>query len=495
MFVLVARGSARCSLVPFFPLPLALVAAIWLGMGSTAAAQLSLPSVQPPDATNPFLGGVPHGEATPPAFPLTLKDAIARGLDNNLGVLLQEHGVTAARGSRWQALEDLLPDVSARVGGARRQSSLAEFGFTSFPGIESTVIGPFNVFDTRLRVSQPVLDLSALYGAHAASSAVRAAQHDVQNARDLVVLVVANLYLTTIAAGSRVDAVRAELDTADTLFRLSTDMRQAGLAAGIDVLRAQLQQQVAKQRLIAAENDVAKARLQLGRAIGLPSGQEIRLVDRLPYAPLDGIPVTEALKQAYASRADYLAQSALVQAAEDTRKSAHASLLPSVSVDAEVGRVGVSPSTTDLTYSVAASVTVPIFERGRAQARSLQSEAQLQQRRATLADLRARIDVEVRSALLDLQSATQAIDAARAGVDLAAQQLTQSKDRFAAGVAGSVDVVQAQEAVARANDQYVTALHAHNLAKASLARAVGVAEERTQQYLGGTGATGAGSGK
>lgn len=475
---------------------LGVVAAVWLGMESMAAAQLQLPSIQPPD-TNPFLGGVPRGEATAQALPLTLKDAIARGLQTNLGVLLQENSVTAARGSRWAALEDLLPDVTARVGEARRQSSLAEFGFTSFPGIESSVIGPFNVFDTRLRVSQPVVDLSALYGAHAASSTVRAAQHDVQNARDLVVLVVANLYLTTIAASSRVDAVRAQLDTADTLFRLSNDMRQAGLAAGIDVLRAQLEQQVEKQRLIAAENDVAKSKLQLGRAIGLPSGQEVTLVDRLPYAPLEGIPPAEALKQAYTSRADYLAAAALVQAAEDTRKSARASLLPSLHVDGEVGRVGTSTSTTDLVYSVAASVNIPIFESGRAQARGLQAEAQLADRRASLADLRARIDVEVRSALLDLQSATQAIEAARAGVDLAAQQLTQSKDRFAAGVAGSVDVVQAQEAVARANDQYVTAVHAHNMAKASLARAVGVAEERTQQYLGGigSGTSGTGAGK
>ncbi len=474
-----ARFSASFTIGVLLLLP-ALPATAQTGQSASSPA---LPTVTRPDATNPFLGGVPRGDATPQPLPLTLKDAIVRGLDNNLGVLLQEQGVIAARGTRWDALSGLLPDVSLRAGEARRQTSLAEFGFTSFPGIESTVVGPFNVFDTRLHVSQPVFDLRAIYDARAGAATLRAAQHDVKNARDLVVLVVANLYLSTVAASSRVDAVRAELDTADTLLRLSTDLRQAGLAAGIDVLRAQLQQQVERQRLIAAENDVAKSKLQLGRAIGLPSGQDVTLVDRLPYAPLDGISTADALTQAYASRGDYLAAEALVDGAADTRRAARASYLPSVQVDAEVGRVGLSPSSTDLTYGVAASVVVPVFERGRAQARTLQSDALLAQRRASLADLRARIDVEVRSALLDLQSASQALAAARAGVDLASQQLAQSRDRFAAGVAGSVEVVQSQEAVARANDEYLSTLYAHNLAKATLARAAGVAEERVMQYL------------
>jgi outer membrane protein TolC len=447
-------------------------------------ATLSLPTAQLPDS-NPFLGGVPHGEATGAPLPLTLKDALDRGLKNNLGVLLQEDSVTAARGERWASLEGLLPDVSARVGEARRQTSLAEFGFTSFPGINSTVVGPFNVFDTRIRASQPVVDMSAIYGARAGSANLRAAKAEVHNARDLVVLVVANLYLSTVATASRVEAVQAELATADQQLTQTSDLKEAGIAAGIDLLRAQLQQQTERQRLIASQNDFAKAKLQLGRAIGLPAGQDVLLVDKMPYAPFDGIPAEEALKQAYASRGDYLAASAQVEAAEAARKSAKATLLPSLGVDTEIGRVGTSASNTDLTYAIAASVHVPIFESGRAQARILQRDAQLSQRKSALADLRARIDVEVRSALLDLQAAAQALDAAKAGVDLATQQLTQSRDRFGAGVAGSLEVQQSQEALARANDVYISTLYAHNLAKASLARAAGVAEERTQQYLGG----------
>jgi outer membrane protein TolC len=485
------------SAITLHPLPIVLVALIaavaatptrvdaQVPTPSTGPAnQLVLPTPTLPD-TNPFLGGVPRGEATAQPLTLTLKDAIDRGLQNNLGVLLQEDSVTAARGARWQALSDLLPNVSARVGEARRQTSLAEFGFTQFPGIESTVIGPFNVFDARIRASQPLIDMSAIYGARAGSANLRAARAEVHDARDLVVLVVANLYLNTVATTSRVEAVRSELETANTVFNITSDMKQSGIAVGIDVLRAQLQQQTERQRLIASQNELAKAKLQLGRAIGLPSGQDVTLVDQIPYAPLDGVTIETALQQAYASRGDYLAAAAQLDAAEATRKAAKASLLPSLHLDTEVGRVGTSTSTTDLTYGIAASVIIPVFESGRAQGRLLQSQAQLNERKSQLADLRARIDVEVRSALLDVQAAAEALQAAKLGVDLATQQLTQSRDRFSAGVAGSLEVQQSQEALARANDVYISTLYAHNLAKATLARAAGVAEDRVKQFLGG----------
>jgi outer membrane protein TolC len=448
-------------------------------------APASAPRLQMPDPNNPFLGGVPSGDRTNAALPLTLKDAIARGLENNLGVLLQEASVTSARGARWNALAGLLPNVSGRLGEARRLTSLAEFGFTDFPGLTSRTVGPFNVFDTRLDVTQSVLDVNAIYQARAGAAGVKAAEHSVRNARDLVVLVVANLYLDGVAAGSRVEAARAQLNTADTLLQLAQDLKQAGMTAGIDVLRAQVQQQSARQRVIVAGNDLAKTKLQLGRAIGLPPGQELTLVDRMPYAPLQQIGVDDAVKRALSTRGDYLAAQAQVSAAEFTVKAADAEWWPSLEVSGEIARVGPAPSSTDFTYAVAASVRVPVFERGRAVAHRLQAEAELAQRKASLADLGASIEVEVRSALLDVKAAEQELEAARTGQDLATQQLAQTRDRFAAGVAGSVEVVQAQDALAAANESYIAALYAHNLAKATLARAIGVAEEATQTYLGG----------
>jgi outer membrane protein TolC len=438
------------------------------------------------DPSSLFMGGVPQGELSPDPVPLGLREAIDRGLEHNLGVLLQEQGLVSARGSRWESLSGLLPDVSARVGEARRVTSLAEFGFTTFPGITSRTIGPFDVFDTRVVVSQPVLDISALHSARAGRANVTAAQHDVKNAREMVVLVVANLYLGAIAADARLDTARAAVETADALERLTADLKTAGIAAGIDVLRAQVQQQAERQRLVAAENDAAKTRLQLARAIGLPPGQAVTLTDTLPYAPLQRLTLENALARAYSARPDYLAAQAILEAAEANDRAAHTAFLPSLRVDGEVGRVGITASDTELVYGLSASVRVPVFERGRQQARIAQADAELERRRALAADLKGRIDLEVRSAFLDVNAAEQALEAARVGRDLANQQLVQSRDRLSAGVAGSLEVVQSQEAVAAANDNYTLALYAHNIAKATLARAIGVAEDATKAYLGGT---------
>jgi outer membrane protein TolC len=448
-----------------------------------ASAQGSGPTI---DRSSPFLGGVPTGEPSPGALPLSLKEAIDRGLEHNLGVLLQEQGVEAAHGTRWQSLAGLLPDVNARVGEARRKTSLAEFGFTEFPGITSRTIGPFNVFDTRLTVSQALVDVSAMHEAKAGAAAVRAAEFEVKNARDLVVLVVANLYLETVADTARVETARAALGTADALATLADDLKRAGIAAGIDTLRSQVQQQAERQRLIVAENQLAKDRLTLARAVGLPPGQEVQLTDGMPSLPAPGLTIDEALARAYASRGDYLAAQAQVQAADSAYRAARASLLPTLQVNGEVARVGTTSSSTDFVYAIAGSVVVPVFQRGRQQARMAQAGAELERRKAIAADLKSRIDVEVRSSLLDVEAARQALDAASTALALAQEQLTQSRDRFSAGVTGNIEVVQSQQAVAAASESHTTALYAFNLSKAMLARAVGRAEEAAQTYLGGS---------
>ncbi len=468
---------------------LLLTASLVVTSAGLAQAQSQSPPLMPavplPPPNSPYLGGVPTGDPTDTALPISLREAIDRGLRANLGLLVAQEGVTAAHGTRWESLSGLLPDVSARVGEARRKVSLAEFGFTTFPGITSSTVGPFNVFDTRVNISQPVVDLSAIYSARAGSANLKAAEYEVKNARDLVVLVVANLYLETVSAAARVEVARAASATADALFGLASDLKNAGLAAGIDLLRAQVQQQTEKQRLIVAVNDLAKSKLQLGRAIGLPPGQDVTLTDAMPYAPLEGLSLEHALQRAYGARSDYLAAQALLKAAEASRKSAQMSLLPTLSVAGELGRVGTEVSATDFIYGIAASVSVPVFAKGHQQARLARTDSELAERRAEVADMKAHVDLEVRSAVLDVQAAQQALDAARTNVDLANQQLVQSRDRFSAGVTGNIEVVQSQEAVARANDSYITALYAHNLAKASLARAVGIAEEAVQSYLGG----------
>jgi outer membrane protein TolC len=455
------------------------IVALVAGMTATPLAQQDM---QIGASTNPFMGSAPRGTATADTIQLTVKDAVQRALQFNLGLLLQEQAVKTAGGARWRALASLLPDVSAAGTSSRQVINLDAYGF---PG-EPSIIGPFNVFDARVYVSQPILDLRAVNEARAASAKERAERLGVRTARDLVTLVAVNLYLESVAAASRIEAAHAQQATAETLFKQASDMKNAGVVAGIDVLRAQVQLQNQRQRTIRAENDFEKSKLQLARAIGLPSGQPFALTDQIPYAPLADVTLESALKTAFESRADYLAARERVTAAQSSRRAASAEHIPTLHLDADYGAIGQTPSDAHATFRIAGTLRVPLFDAGRSNARRIESEADLRRREAELEDFRGRVEYDVRSALLDLRAAGQQLEAAQANVTLAGQELEQARDRFAAGVAGSLEVSQAQQAVASASDSYIEALYAHNLAKASLARAVGTAEQSVMTFLGGT---------
>jgi outer membrane protein TolC len=432
-------------------------------------------------STNPFFGSVPQGPPTPEPLSLSAKDAVDRALRNNLGLLLQEQSASAAGGARWRALAELLPDLTSGVSERRQVINLEAFGFPAKPSI----VGPFNVFDARVFLSQPVLDVSALNDSHAADMNVKAEKYGIKSARDLVVLVTVNLYLEAISADSRVTMVRAQQETADALFKQAQDLKAGGLVAGIEVLRAQVELQTQRQRLIAAQNDFEKLKLQLARAIGLPVAQAFVLTDKVPYAPLPAMTLDAALTRAYESRADYLAAQSRLEAARATRRGANGALLPSVSFDADFGAIGQTVDTAHSTYSFGATVRVPIFDGGRTQARRIEADAFLKQREAEVADFKGRIEYEVRAALLDVRSADEQLQATQTRVELATDELQQARDRFGAGVASNLEVTEAQESLATASDIYIAALYAHNLAKASLARALGIAESAVSAYFGG----------
>ncbi|MGE4085762.1 MAG: TolC family protein [Vicinamibacterales bacterium] len=447
----------------------------------TAAAVAAAQSISGLAASSPFRGSRPQGEPSAEPLRLSLKDTVERALQFNLGLLLQEEAASAARGARWRALADLLPHVSGTLSQRRQVINLEAFGFPA----PDPIVGPFNVFDARIGVSQPVVDLRALYDARAAGYAARAAATGVRSARELVVLVAVNLYLESVTAASRIDVVAAQQQTAAALLGQARDLKASGLVAGIDVLRAEVEVQTLRQRRVAADNAAAKAALRLGRAIGVPPGQALVLTDAVPYAPLDGVSIEQALADAYAHRPDYLAARDRLAAAEAAAKAATADLLPTLRVDADFGTIGQTMGGAHPTYAVAATVRVPIFEGGKAQARRLETGAALRERRAEVDDLRGRIDLEIREALLDVAGAADELQAADAVTALATQQLTQARDRFSAGVTGNLEVIQAQEALAAAADARLDVLYRHNLAKAALARAAGTAEQAVTTFLGG----------
>jgi outer membrane protein TolC len=432
----------------------------------------------------PFSGGVATGEVRAQPLSLSLSDAMKRGLQYNLGVLAQEQGVRDARGARWRALSELLPRVDGRISETRQVVNLAAFGFKGFAGLPQ-VVGPFNVFDARVSLSQPVFDLAALNGLRAEGHTLASEQYGLQDARQLVVLVVTDLYLEAVTSASRLEAAKAQLSTADALFQQATDLKAAGLVAGIDVVRADVERSNERQRVIAAQNDVEKRKLVLARAIGLPLAQVFTLVDRVPETPAVVPVVSEAVSRARTARPDYLAAEQRMLAAEATRHAATAEAYPTVHVDANYGSIGLTPDSARPSYAVAGSVQLSIFD-GARRARVIQADAELKRRKDELADFASRVEYDVRAAVLDVESAEQQLSVARSGVELAGRELTQARDRFGAGVADNIEVVRAQESVAAANERLFESVYRHGLARVALGRAMGLPVEDMTAIVGTT---------
>jgi len=456
-------------------------------VSSQAPRSGSSPAV--PLSSSTFLGGVPSGQPTGGVLTLTILDAMNRALEHNLGVLVAEQQIGHAAGTRWRALSDLLPNVNGRVSETRQEINLAAFGFAGGAGSPFAnvpkIVGPFNVFDARASISQSVLDFGALNNARAESHNVEAARYTYRGARDLVIWIAGTLYLQALAGEARADTARTQQTTAQALYMQATDLRQGGLVAGIDVLRAEVELNAQTQRATSALNDAQKAKLQLARVIGLPLGQKFALDPNLPEVPIPDMNVEQAIERAYNTRPDYRAALERVRAAEAARQAIRGEALPAVKVNADFGDIGLSPSDSHTTFSVTGAVQIPIFQGGRTRGRLLEADADLRNRRSEAEDMKASIYYEVQNAFLDLQATTEQLQVATKTRDLAARQLEQSRDRFAAGVASNIEVVQAQEAVAVANEQHISALYGYDIAKGALIRGVGTAEETLRRYLGG----------
>ena len=485
------RGSLIVTMMAAFPL---LISAPTRAQGrapggmatespySQPAPEMSTSPIEAPQTGGTFSGSVPE-QLVPGVLKISLQDAIQRGLKHNLGLLLAGQNLRLTRGQHWQELSRLLPNLSASSYMDDSKVDLAEFGFTGFPGVPS-VVGPFAYFDARAYLTQSVFNWESWNGERAAAENVKSAQYTYQNARDLVVLAVGFAYVQAIADQATVQATTAQFNTAQALYQLASDQVQAGTTPSIDALRAKVELQTQQQALIQAKNDLAIQKLSLARVIGLAPGQQFELTENAPYKPLAGLSLDEALKQAYSARPDYQAALAAMHAAEDSRRAAEAEYLPSLSFNADYGLAGTYPNvSTRGIFDVRGTLTIPIFQGGRVHGDVLQASARLQQARERLDDLRAQIDAQVRIALLSLESAEQRVNVAQSNVDLAEQTLTQARDRFAAGVTNTVEIVQAEEQVAGAHQQYISSLYFDNYARISLARALGVAETGVKQYF------------
>lgn len=448
----------------------------------TSTPGQAIPGTQ---GVSPFAGSV-TAKLVPGALPLSLQEAVDRGLKQNLGLLLSSADIRSARGQRWEQLSALLPHVTAEPYVEESKINLNELGLKTINGIViPPAVGPFSYFDARVAVTQQLFDWKSINNTRAAGQGLKSAEYTYKDARDLVVLAVGFTYLQAVADEARIETVTAQVQTAQALYDQATDRVNAGTSPAIDALRAKVELQTRQQQLIQAKNNFAIQKLTVARVIGLAPGQEFELTDKSLYQPLEAVSLDEALRRAYASRSDYQAALKDLQAAEFSRKAAVAGYWPSLSFNADLGKGAAHPSTATEVYDVRGTLSIPIFQGGSVHGDVLQADARLEQSRERLDNLHAQIDSDVRTALLNLQSSADQVNVARSNIDLAEETLVQSRDRFIAGVTDTVEVVQSQEAVASAHEQYISSLYSYNYAKISLARALGVAEQGVKDYFRG----------
>jgi outer membrane protein TolC len=453
---------------------------------STSASGTSGQTIPAATGGNPFAGSVPT-KLVAGRMALSLQDAINLGLKHNLGLLLSRADTRAARGQRWQELSALLPHVTAAPYVAESKVNLAQVGLGNVANVFhiSLSVGPFSYFDARAAVTQTLFDWKSIEVARAAGLNVKSADYSLLDAHDLVILAVGYVYFQAVADEARIATGEAQVQTAQALFDQATDQVNAGTAADIDALRSKVELQTRQQQLIEAKNDFAIQKITVARAIGLAPSQDFDLTDKSPYRALENTTIDEALRRAYASRSDYRAATADVRAAELSRKAAVAGYFPSLSFAADYGTGGAHPSDATRVYDVRGTLSIPIFTGNSVHGDIQQADARLEQVRERLDSLGAQIEADVRTALLNLQSSAEQVKVARSNIDLADQTLSQSRDRFTAGVTDTVEVVQSQEAVASAHEQYISSLYKYNFAKISLIRALGAGEQGVREYFPG----------
>jgi len=431
---------------------------------------------------DPFGGSVVSEKATDQVVAISLKDAINRGLKANLGALLTEQGITSARAQRWRALQSLLPDVTGRVGESVQQINLAAQGIR-FPGVPA-IIGPFSNFDARAYLTSTA-GFTQYESIRSSIESLKAAQFSYRNALELVVFSVSNAYLQVLTSAENVVNAQAQVQTAQALLDQAQQLHQAGVTAKIDELRASVDLQARKQDLVVARNNFEKSKITLARTIGLPLEQKYELADTLRFIPAPAMTEEEAMHRAYQSRFDFRQAQAQLRAAEMSDRGAHFERLPSLSVNGNYGDIGITPGSSHGTFVAAAGIQIPIFEEGRIRGDIYEAQANLKRSKDELSDLEGRIHAEIQTSFLDVNAAAEQVQLAAATVKLAQEELSEARERFAAGVTDNLEVVQAAGSVVNAQNQYVSSLYIHNLAKLTLARSIGEARQNAATYLGG----------
>jgi outer membrane protein TolC len=429
----------------------------------------------------------PSSQSQPVAGVLTLRDAIQRALENNLTIVGLGHAVTQERGVQRVALSQLLPNLTGEVSGIQQVINLAAMGVEIIiPEVGfrlSNVVGPFGVLDWRARLSQSIINIPAIRNHSATAEAVRASELTLNDARDLIALTVGRVYLEGQAARARVEATRAQVQTAVAIHEKALNQEDAGLATPLDVTRAEVQTLTARHRLVTLEAALARQKIELSRLTGLPATEQYDFEPGVPFSPAPPLSLEVALKQATEQRADLQAAQARVRAAELALSATRAERVPTMSVSADYGTSLASGYSSVNTYAVSTLIRVPLFEGGRIGGQVQQALSALSRRRAERDELVTQMEADIRKVYVDVQAAELGVAVAERNVQLTRETLGLTRQRFDAGVSDNVAVVQSQESLATAERDYIDSVLAHNLAKLDLARFLGRTAEDLDGFL------------
>jgi outer membrane protein TolC len=469
--------------------------AVLLSVGLPAATLLGQ-SANQSSATSPYYGSVTAVAPTSDVMPLSLDDAIQLGIKNNLAITLARDNQSASSGQRLQSLNPLLPNLSLDAETGPHQYNLAAQGFSSkvaaqfgqklhFTGGGFSEITRADVTTGQVNFSLTLFNWSLLDEYRAARVGERVAFYNTQSSRGLVVLTVGNAYLEALAAQAQVQDAEALVKTAETLLQQAVEEHKAGTVANLEELRARVQYQAQQQALISAQNSFEKSKISLEREIGIPAGQKIQLTETSPFAELDVMSIDEAKKTAYASRQDFQSLRQQVRQAQLQRDAAKHERLPSLNFGGFYGVTGVSGQVFHGVMAAQGELRIPIFQEAKFRGDRDVAEAQLSDSLEQLADLKGKIDAQLRDSMLDLQSSAELVRVGKSNVELATTALQQTTDRFQAGVDDNLAVVQAQSTLATAQTQYVQSVYRYNQSKLGLARNLGLVDTKYQTFLQG----------
>jgi outer membrane protein TolC/ABC-type transporter Mla MlaB component len=438
---------------------------LMLGPGMTHAQGTNKPSALP-------------GNAPAQVLRLTLYQAVGLALKQNTTAQIAILQAAQSEQDRNIARADLLPQVKAQISDeAQKVNLLAQFGGrTPFPGFPKT-LGPYQVFSAGPSFGTPVFDLTLWRRYQAAQNTVDSSKASSLSTREQVILLVVSQYIGTLRGMANVQASQSRVDLAQALYDQAADLQKEGVGTGIDTLRANVELQNEKQRLIQAQTDRETSLFALSRLLNLDPRQAMELGDSLSFFDTPQPEFESSIELALAERQEWKALESQIKAAEYQKKASQDSRLPSLRFDGNFAYVGTSGNTTLPTYTYQGSVNLPLFTGGRIHAEIVRADLEIRKFDQQKDDLRNQIALDVKTALLNLQSARNEVQVANLGVQLSKEEVDQARDRFKAGVANNIEVIQAQDSLARANDNQIAGLYRFNQARADLARSIGQMEK------------------